>query len=579
MVADPFIRGHPSPADRWFDNLARAPKVSAMLQFSRIPRAIAAAVVAALSACAAPPPAVSPPAASPVRAAPRTGEGLLPPPTFTDPERRRKLASAFPAVAAAVAAAVAKDRVPGLAFGIVIDGELVHAKGFGVRDLASGAPVTPATVFRIASMTKSFTALSILQLRDAGRLSLDDPAERYLPELRALQYPTRDSQPLTIRQLLTHSAGFPEDNPWADRQVAANDDYEGMVKRDGISFSSAPGAAIEYSNLGYAVLGRIIEKVSGERFPAYLKSHVLSPLGMKSTACFERDVPPGRLAHGYAVDGASPVEQPNPPDGSQDAAGCLYSSIEDLARYAAFQLAAWPPRDDVDPYPLRRSSAREMQIGSRTWGFRAKSGRDIESTAYGFGFFAVETCDLDRSVEHGGGLPGYSSFLKLLPEHGVGLIALSNAPTRTAENVVEEAVRLLAATGGLAPRKATPAPALVAAREAVDRLIARWDGAAADAAFLPTFFDARPRATIMAELEALRAAHGECQSAGPIDAENALRGAWKLACARGSIDVYVSLAPTVPPRIQRFAAEGGGAGGVEHAGLGPFPHRKAKCAE
>jgi CubicO group peptidase (beta-lactamase class C family) len=594
MVADPFAREHPSPAGRWFDFIALALKMAPMSQIRWILRVIGAALPATLAACGASPATPSTllprPRAAVARALHalprRVAEGVLPPPAFTDPARRQKLASAFPAIDARLAAAVKQDRVPGFAFGIVIDGELAYAKGFGVRDTSTGAPVDADTVFRIASMTKSFTAMAIVQLRDAGKLALDDPAERYLPELAALPYPTRDSAPITIRELLTHSAGFPEDNPWADRQVAANDAYEAMVKRDGISFSSAPGVALEYSNLGYALLGRIIEKVSGERYSAYLKAHVLAPLGMTSTACLERDVPPDRLAHGYAVDAGAPVEQPNPPDGSQDSAGCLYSSIRDLARYAAFHLAAWPPRDDAEPRTLRRSSTREMQLGARTWGLRVKpAGGDlppeVESTAYGYGLFQVETCAIDLSVQHAGGLPGYSSFMKLLPEHGVGLIALAGAPTRTASRVVEEVVRLLAATGGLAPRAVTPAPALAAAREAVDGLVARWDGAVARAAFIPTFFDAKPEAALAAELERLRAAHGVCQKDGPIDAENALRGAWTLTCERGYVDLFVSLAPTVPPRIQSFVARGGEgvpAATRERPGRGLLPHREGKCS-
>lgn len=137
---------------------------------------------------------------------------------------------------------------------------------------------------------------------------------------------------------------------------------------------------------------------------------------------------------------------------------------------------------------------------------------------------------------------------------------------------------MLAATGGLAPREVTPAPALVAAREAVDGLFARWDSAAAEVAFIPTFFDAGP--TTATDLAALRAAHGSCRPEGPIDAENALRGTWTLGCERGYVDLFVSLAPTVPPRIQSLIVKGGD--GVpaptrEKPGRGLLPHREGKC--
>jgi CubicO group peptidase (beta-lactamase class C family) len=491
----------------------------------------------------------------------RYAEPSLPPPVFTDPARRQKLASALPDIDAFLSAEVPKSKIPGFALGIVIDGELVFAKGFGVRDTTSSAPVTADTFFRIASMTKSFTAMAILQLRDAGKLSLDDPVERYIPELRALPYPTRDSAPITIRQLLTHAPGFPEDNPWADRQVAANDDFDRLVKRDGISFATSPGTEYEYSNLGYAMLGRIIETVAGTRFQDYVTANVLRPLGMTSTVCEEKDVPPGRLARGYRLEDGAYVAQPNPPDGSMSSAGCLYSSLNDMAKYAAFHLAAWPPRDDPDARPFRRSSVREMHAASRFVVFgviqslenRPRAGLSL---GYGFGFQTRETCQFDRIVEHSGGLPGYSSYISLLPEYGVGYIWLASTPTGAPFGMMDEVMRKLTATGGLVKRAAAPAPALTAARETVNRLVAGWDEAAADSAFIPTFFDETPRAKLKSELEALRAAHGACRPEGAMDAWNALRGKWRLACDRGWIDFFVTLAPTVPPRIQRLTKEG-----------------------
>ena len=110
--------------------------------------------------------------------------------------------------------------MPGYAYGVIIDGRLAREGFGGVRDLASNTPVDADTVFRIASMTKSFTAIAVLRLRDDGKLSLDDPAERYIPELASLRYPTADSPKITIRHLLNHAEGFPEDNPWGDQQLA-----------------------------------------------------------------------------------------------------------------------------------------------------------------------------------------------------------------------------------------------------------------------------------------------------------------------------------------------------------------------
>ena len=203
-----------------------------------------------------------------------------PPPRFADPDRRSKLAAAYGDVDRVFQDFVAKAHVPGAAWGIVIDGELAHSGVAGFRDVEGKAPVTLDTAFRIASMTKSFTAISILKLRDEGKLSLDDPAERYVPELQALVYPTTDSPHITIRHLLSHAEGFPEDNPWGDRQLADTDAQLTEMLRGGIPFSNSPGVAYEYSNYGFAILGRIVSRVSGDaRTPSTSRAQHPSPAG------------------------------------------------------------------------------------------------------------------------------------------------------------------------------------------------------------------------------------------------------------------------------------------------------------
>src|SRR5512140_1561217 len=182
--------------------------------------------------------------------APAAPTFTAPPPRFADPARREKLAQAFPEIDRIMTEFTTRAHVPGAAWGIVIDGTLAHSGTAGYRDLSAKAPVDVNTAFRIASMTKSFTAMAILKLRDEGRLSLDDPAEKYVPELKSLVYPTSDSAKITVRHLLSHAEGFPEDNPWGDRQLEDTDEQlSGMIRR-GIPFSTSPGTAYEYSNYG-----------------------------------------------------------------------------------------------------------------------------------------------------------------------------------------------------------------------------------------------------------------------------------------------------------------------------------------
>ena len=165
--------------------------------------------------------------------------------------------------------------IPGMVWGVVKDGKLVHVKGAGVQDIEAKRPVTPDTLFRIASMTKAFTALSILRLRDEGKLSLDAPAETYVPELKGSSYPTDDSPKIRVRELLTHTAGFVTDDPWGDRQTPLPEDDFTRLLSHGVPFTRPPGTAMEYSNLGYALLGRIVANVSQQPYKDFVQRTLL----------------------------------------------------------------------------------------------------------------------------------------------------------------------------------------------------------------------------------------------------------------------------------------------------------------
>ena len=181
-----------------------------------------------------------------------------PAPRFTDPQRISKLESASVRLTRSSGPTPKSRKIPGMAWGIVIDGRVAHINAVGVQNRKTNAPVTANTVFRIASMTKSFTALAILKLRDEGKLSLEDPVAKWIPEFTRMPMPTRDTGPIRIRHLLTHGAGFPEDNPWGDQQLGASDAELTAWLKQGIPFSTAPDTQYEYSNYGFGLLGRIV---------------------------------------------------------------------------------------------------------------------------------------------------------------------------------------------------------------------------------------------------------------------------------------------------------------------------------
>jgi CubicO group peptidase (beta-lactamase class C family) len=216
-------------------------------------------------------------------------------------------------------------------------------------------------------MTKSVTAACVLLLRDEGRLTLDEQVFHFVPQLKGLSPLTADSPPITIRQLLTMSAGFVEDSPWGDRQPAISDDEFGAMLARGTPFNRPPGIGFEYSNLSYAVLGRVVGRVAGEPLAEIATRRIFLPLRMESTFWDVADVPQARRTHGYRLAGEDWKEEDPLPHGAFAPMGGMWTTIHDFVRYVAFQLAAWPPRDDPDPGPLRWSSAREMQQSVWLW--------------------------------------------------------------------------------------------------------------------------------------------------------------------------------------------------------------------
>ena len=239
---------------------------------------------------------------------------IYPPPRFADPDRVAKLKSAMPDIDRLFRAYATDKKIPGMVWGVVIDGQVAHLGSFGVRDRASNAPVTPDTAFRIASMTKSVTALAVLKLRDDGRLSLEDPVSRWIPAFARMERPTRDTPPLTIRQLLSHSAGFPEDNPWGDQQLSATDAMLDDWLAKGIPFSTPPGTRYEYSNYAFGLLGRVVTKAAGVPYEQYVRAEILSKLHMDGSTFQFADVPAARRAIGYRLkpDGTYAEEPPLP---------------------------------------------------------------------------------------------------------------------------------------------------------------------------------------------------------------------------------------------------------------------------
>ena len=491
-------------------------------------------------------------------AAPVLAADSAPIPRFTDPARRAKFEAVFPDVERAFEKFRQDRGIPGLVFGVVIDGDVALVKGLGVRDTTTNDAVTPDTVFRIASMTKSFTAMSILKLRDEGKLSLDDPAAKWIPEMSRLRYPTKDTRPITIRDLLTHGAGFPEDNPWGDRQLGTSEDLLTRWLEEGLPFSTPPDTAYEYSNYGFALLGRVVSKASGIPYRNFVEGRILEPLGMKASTLEAGAAPASARATGYRKSGESYIEEPSLPHGAFGSMGGLLTSGRDLGRYVAYFLSAFPPRDDDEQGPVRRSSLREMQKPWRASNFivgRASPDLPMNASAgfYGFGLSVRQDCRFNRIVSHGGGLPGFGSTMVWLPDYGVGVFAMANLTYAGPVGPADETFELLRKTGALKPRELPPSPVLLSTRDAVVRTWQNWNDTEVESLVAGNFFMDAPARDRRDAIEKLKAEFGSCRPEGSVAPENLLRGQFRLTCERGTIDVFFTLAPTMPPKLQRLS--------------------------
>ncbi|MFT4033020.1 MAG: serine hydrolase domain-containing protein [Siphonobacter sp.] len=477
------------------------------------------------------------------------------PPVFTDPGRLQKIEKVIPVIENIYKNQFENSHFPGLAFGVVVDGKLIYSKGFGYTDLEKKTPVTSQSLFRIASMTKSITAMAILKLRDEGKLQLDDPVEKYIPQLKKSPGLTKDSPLITIRHLLTHATGLPEDNPYGDRQLADTDQELLDFIANGLSYSNAPGLVYEYSNLGFAMLGRIITVVSKKPYQQYINETIFQPLGMTNTIWEYTKAPANLWAHGYRWEEGKWKEEIPLHDGSHGAMGGLITSIDDFSKYVAVHLAAWPPRDDRESGPVKRSSVREMQ---HPWNFSGlvpnrkypNGATGPSASAYAYGLRWVSELNGRVGITHSGGLPGYGSQWYILPEYGIGVIAYANLTYSSLGNANWLALDTLITMAGLKPRELPVSVILAKRKDELVAIIKNWD--ITTPIFAENFFPDRSRELRKKDTQELLKKIGTIQNITPLIPENQLRGTFFIEGTNGKLQIFFTLTPESPALIQQL---------------------------
>lgn len=328
-----------------------------------------------------------------------------------------RVASQIEFLSAWIEAQMAYAAQPGLSIGIVYDQQLIWARGFGFADLEQQLPATPHTLYRIASITKTFTATALLQLRDAGRLQLDDPLTRYLPWF-SVQTPYPEAPSITIRHLLTHTSGLPRESAspyWTDNQFPTREQLQAALGQQ----QAALGAETQwkYSNLALALAGEVVTAVSGQPYPDYIEQHILKPLDMQHTLV--RTPGPGHpgLATGYSrrLPGGTRQVSPLTDTKGLTPAANMTTSVEDLARFAMLQFRDGPAGG---AQILRGSTLREMQ--------RVHWLEPNWEAGWGLGFRILRK-DGKTYVGHGGAVLGYRTQLLFCPADKIAAMVLTNS--------------------------------------------------------------------------------------------------------------------------------------------------------
>ena len=476
------------------------------------------------------------------------------PATFNDPGRLERIKNAMPVIEKMYKDFALANHFPGYAYGIVVDGELLYKGAEGYANLEEKIPATTSSMFRVASMSKSFTSLAILHLRDAGKLKLDDPVEMYIPALKG-QGLTNDAPAITIRHLMSHSAGFPEDNPWGDRQLADSEkDLTDLISGK-LSFSNVAGTEYEYSNLGFAMLGYIIHKASGLSYDVYIQKNILNPLGMNATTYEYTIIPKDKFAFGYRYINNIWRKEAPLKDGIYGAMGGMITSIDMFGKYVAMHEAAWPERNEKESLPVKRSSIREMHQPARfislNPSYRFPSGKKLALTgSYTYGLRWTIDAENKKNIGHSGGLPGFGSNWQFLPDYGVGVILFANvtyAPTTQINTAVMDTLVQLAK---LQPRQTSVSPILAKRQQELIKIIPSWENTGV--IFAENFFDDYPIDMLKAASANLFKEVGPIEKVNNMIAENQLRGYCIIECKNGKLKLTFTLTPENPATIQEY---------------------------
>jgi CubicO group peptidase (beta-lactamase class C family) len=465
------------------------------------------------------------------------------------------MSSTTPDVLDALQALVAdfahQHHCPTISWGLVRDGALAHAGSFGTLEVPADAagPPDAHTVYRIASMTKSFTAAAVLGLRDEGQLSIDVPVSDYAPELAAVRGPA-GSPPITLRHLMSMTSGLATDDAWADRHLDIDAASIDGVYAAGPSFAHLTNVAYEYSNLGFGMIGRTVQRATGRRVQEHVSERLLGPLGLAETSWTEPT--DRRWARPYRWEDEQFVpDLPHPiGDGEIAPMGGIWTTVHDLARWVAWLDDANVHPHQPDAVGLSPASRREMQRFNTYVGRTTLAGR-TSPAGYGFGLNLRDDADLGIVVSHSGGLPGYGSNMRWIAGSGVGVVALSNVTYAPMSELTMRMLVHLHELGALPSRPPLVAPAVDAAAHRLVALLNNWTDAAADQLFADNVALDEAYARRAAAAAKLVATHGPLRVVA-VHPESATSGEVEVQGSGEPFRIDVQLAPLAGTPVQLY---------------------------
>lgn len=456
---------------------------------------------------------------------------------------------------------------PSFAFAVFDRGGILHENSRGSIRLDGSRP-TPETVYRICSMSKSFLTAVVLILEERGLVDLEAPIKEYVPEFPDFEGENGIRVGVTVKMLLSNSSGLPEDNAWADESLDGGREDLLRILRDGVRFADTPGRCYQYSNLGFATLGLLVENVTGENFYEFARRELLDPLGLQRTRWSRHDYDTDGLsspvfATGYSTfdGGTTWHERPFIETGLMGCPGTMFSTVGDIAKWSAWLSSAFDPtnRDDRILSMARRRRMQRIQTAKHAEDHLYRP--EVVAAGYGLGLAVEIDREFGTLVYHTGGLPGFSSNMRWHADSGLGVVSFANANDVRVDRWNQKVLSRILREVDLPARHVKIWPESFDAASRIDEMVRGGKGFASLAELftrnVPTDI---PYSLRDERLARLVTAAGGIAPAAPLRARlkwavSEAQIIWSIPCRAEDLQCRIEMSPLHDTKVQRVVVE------------------------